>query len=1141
MKRISRSVAETVLVWALACTARADVTASWNQDANGNWSAGGNWAGGSAAAGATGVATFSNTITDSRTVTVDSSPWTINGLIFGSTGDFGWTITGGTLDLAGTAPAITVNSGTAKVASALTGAAGLTKAGNGTLTLSGANSYSGGTTLAAGTLQIGDGASATASAGSGALAVTGNTLNLNLSGEATLINSSVTSYGLIQNIGTGKVTLTNDTIAGTLDGGSAGIVLANLISGQFTPKGDLTFGCASTAWTMWGNYPGLTLHIVNAGSFWWIGGVAPEKAMSLDIAAGVTVSLHPDQGYGTLYYNILSGPGNFTFDGGNASQLGYILGTSTLGGTLNANRPIFFGNGGATGAAGATTIASAANGPVTFDSTTDNTYSGNMSGAGALIKANANTLTLSGANTYSGATTVSGGTLAIGGAGTLGSGSYAGNILNNGELLYGSSAAQALSGGISGTGSLTKTNTSTLALSGYNTYSGATWVHAGTLVGKTGGACANSQVTVADGATNGVVMLVPGDQWTCAGLTYAGGVAGLEFDMAQFPVSAALAPLQVNGDLNVAGTVEVAVRNGFWTAVGSYPLVSYTGTLSGSGAFSLVSLPAGMAATLVNNVGAKRLDLSVTAVPSANGPVSVWTRLVGGNASGDWGDAANWSGGVPNVTDAVADFSTLDLGALANVNNDAPHTVGILRFADTSPSHDWAVGGSALTLATSVGMPAITVTSGGAYLSAGLEGTQGFIKDGPGLLVLNGLTNNTFSGQVVVSAGTLYVWRGASLKNTSGPITVSQGACFDLYSDWDGNALANPLYLSGSGIGPRGAAHIEANLVVNGPVTLLTDSKLTFENFCTMNGPITAVGAGKSLELGQPGLFEGRYSLNIYGSITLGTGALTFRSVPGGASETGYGVALNAANTYSGGTVLTDYAILRLGNAGALGSGGVTLAPTASLDLYTYGVTIPWLSGTGGTITDKHGAVGETTLTVNQATDTAYAGVINNGAIRSLALVKDGAGSLALSGSSTYTGPTTVLNGTLGVDGSLASASVTVGAGGAFAAGATGVVGRATLAGTLTFQDGSRLLVDSHSSSADTVSASGDVAIGSGVQLRVSDDQTSAGSWKVVESVSGTVSGNFVLVPGMNKAKLEKTANAVWLTIPPKGTLLLLK
>ena len=302
-----------------------------------------------------------------------------------------------------------------------------------------------------------------------------------------------------------------------------------------------------------------------------------------------------------------------------------------MGGTLTANRPVSFGNGGAGGTAGATVIAGTANGSVAFNSSTDNTYSGSMSGKGTLIKVNANTLTLSGTNTYRGATVLGGGTLAIGGAGTLGAGSYAGNILNNGAFLYGSSAAQNLSGDISGTGSLIKTGAGTLTLSGYNTYTGATRVNAGKLVGATGGSCVNSPVIVADGAAHGIKILVCGAQWTCAGLTCAGNTAVLDFDLARYPVSAALAPLQINGDLNAAGAVDVVVRNGYWPAAGTYPLVSYTGNLRGGASFHLAGLPEGLSATLVRNTEAKRLDLSVTGVPAISGlektAEKVWTEV----------------------------------------------------------------------------------------------------------------------------------------------------------------------------------------------------------------------------------------------------------------------------------------------------------------------------------------------------------------------------------------------------------------------------------------------------------------------------------------------------------------------------------
>ncbi|MEI8038702.1 MAG: autotransporter-associated beta strand repeat-containing protein, partial [Verrucomicrobiota bacterium] len=158
---------------------------------------------------------------------------------------------------------------------------------------------------------------------------------------------------------------------------------------------------------------------------------------------------------------------------------------------------------------------------------TSGTISAKISGAGnpvqgSLIKTGSGTLTLSAANTYSGLTTVSGGTLAYGitnalasgpvtvsggiwdlatfsdtvGAVTLSSGSI---TSTTGVLNLSGSALNATSGTISaiigGTGSsvgsLAKTGSGTLTLSGVNTYTGATVINGGTLAvsgsGKLGG------------------------------------------------------------------------------------------------------------------------------------------------------------------------------------------------------------------------------------------------------------------------------------------------------------------------------------------------------------------------------------------------------------------------------------------------------------------------------------------------------------------------------------------------------------------------------------------------------------------------------------------------------------------------------
>lgn len=801
---------------------------------------------------------------------------------------------------------------------------------------------------------------------------------------------------------------------------------------------------------------------------------------------------------------------------------------------------MLFGKGGAAGAAGATKIISTGSGPITFDSTTDNIYSGVMSGAGKLIKSNLNTLTLSGANTYSGPTIINGGVLELAATGLLGGGTYSGSIENSGELRFGNTLNQSILGVISGTGSITKNGASTLTLSGVNTYSGPTLVNTGKLVGVTGGAALNTSVLVGNGAATGVSLLVPGSDWSCASLTYTGGSAELEIDLSVWAAST-VALLRVNGDLSVTGIVSLVVKNGLWPSTGSFPLVSYAGTMSGPGSINLAGLPAGVSATLVNNIVAKQIELNVTEIPVATGTISQWRRLDGGNASGDWDISDNWSSSIADGVDAVADFSTLNLAAAATVNINTPHTVGTLLFGDTSPSHNWNLTNAKLTLASSVGMPIIAVANNTAVFNAGLAGSQGFQKNGPGTLQLYGLAQNTLSGTVLVADGTLAINKGESLRNTTCSIMVNAGASLDINGQWVYTPVANTLYLNGNGVGARGALHLWENQDYAGPINLLTDSRITFQNECAITGPIIAMGGGRNLELNQPALNEPRYALTISGSLKLGTGRLTFSGdFPAGGSERGCNFLLKGANSYSGGTVLTNYAKLRIVHQEALGSGGVTLHTNSALDLNYFNTTIPWLRGTGGVINDTAGD-GVTTLTVEQDEDTNFAGKISDGNWRRVALSKKGTGSLTLSNTNTYTGPTTVLGGILGVEGTLAESAVTIASGCGFGASTTGSVGQAALAGTLTFQDNSRLLVDVGRSEADTISVSGNVTVGNNVELRVNDGLLSGGRWKVIESADGTLAGDFVLVGGINTATLERSANALWLRIPLRGTVLILR
>src|SRR6056300_1728124 len=158
----------------------------------------------------------------------------------------------------------------------------------------------------------------------------------------------------------------------------------------------------------------------------------------------------------------------------------YTTGTGTV--TLTANLVSASGTSLIQGELEGTGDFTQTTGTLQVNATGDNTsYTGDIKGDGAFTKLGNSILALSGANTYTGDTTISAGTLTIDGTGTLEGGSYDGAISNSGTFIYSSTTDQILAGAITGTGALTKQETSTLRLSGTNTYSGITTVSAGTL------------------------------------------------------------------------------------------------------------------------------------------------------------------------------------------------------------------------------------------------------------------------------------------------------------------------------------------------------------------------------------------------------------------------------------------------------------------------------------------------------------------------------------------------------------------------------------------------------------------------------------------------------------------------------------
>ena len=227
-----------------------------------------------------------------------------------------------------------------------------------------------------------------------------------------------------------------------------------------------------------------------------------------------------------------------------------------------------------------------------------------------------------------------------------------------------------------------------------------------------------------------------------------------------------------------------------------------------------------------------------------------------------------------NGTDGIADFSTLNITADDTVHLDTARTIGQLKFGDTTPSNNWILDNNGnffnvLTLAVSSGTPTITVNNDTATISAILTGTQGFTKSGAGTLLLDvGTFNNTFTGGVTVSAGTLALGNAGELGSTSNAVSVIAGATLDL----GGQAIgANALSISGTGVGGNGA-------LINSSA-----AAASFAGTVTASGPFTVGGSG---DITLSGSVNGFNTLTKIGSNTL--------TLSGTTDNTGLAVAVNS-------------------------------------------------------------------------------------------------------------------------------------------------------------------------------------------------------------------------------------------------------
>ena len=562
-------------------------------------------------------------------------------------------------------------------------------------------------------------------------------------------------------------------------------------------------------------------------------------------------------------------------NGGNHATMDVQSGVLNVGTPTYAGQIIFGGNG---SPAGQTAVMTQESGTVT-------TYGGLMFGGTLGSSGGTASYTMSGGSLYLGAGGMSQGTTHPTSTVTL-SGGTVGALANwsgalpitlattNGDVTvqcadsFGNPYNISLAQPLTGAGGLKKSGGGTLTLGGANTYAGTTTVSNGALVLVTSGLPTNGPVVV-DGSAGAPVLSVQvanaGQYWSIGNLTYAAGLPTADFNYGVLPPSATIAPIQAAGNVAFTVTPNITVE-GSAIAVGSYPLIKYTGTISGT-VPTTVTLPSYASGYITNVTATKTIALVV--VSSTYNPALYW-RV--GNGTWDINATANWTqfGASAKYTDGNA-----------------------VVFDDT------ASGSSPIVVTLNTVVSPLSITANNATKNYSIGGTGAIAGSGSvtllgtGTLTLSG--SNTYSGGTTVSAGQLNLNNGGNASAGAigtGPLTLNAGATLDNTSGADVTlAAANPGYWNGSFtyLGSANNLNLGAGVV-------------TLGNSLTINvSANTLTAAGSINDNGQ------NYKLT-----KIGNGTLTlpvpnyFGSIAGG------GLALNAG-------------LLNIGDPGALGFGTFTI------------------------------------------------------------------------------------------------------------------------------------------------------------------------------------------------------------------------